>query len=30
MLEIISEMSLTKVWPHFETREEAINYVQSD
>ncbi len=29
ILEILSEISLTKVWPHFPTREEAINYVKN-
>ncbi|MCA9026065.1 MAG: FHA domain-containing protein [Planctomycetaceae bacterium] len=27
ILELLSEISLTKVWPHFPTREDAINYV---
>lgn len=29
MLEVLNDMSLTKVWPYFETRAAAIAYVQS-
>lgn len=29
MLEVLNDMSLTKVWPHFSTRDEALAYVSS-
>ncbi|MCA9077298.1 MAG: FHA domain-containing protein [Planctomycetaceae bacterium] len=29
MLSILSEISLTKVWPHFATREDALEYVNN-
>jgi pSer/pThr/pTyr-binding forkhead associated (FHA) protein len=29
MLAVLNDMSLTRIWPHFATREEAVTYVQS-
>ncbi len=30
MLSILSEMNLTRLWPHFSTREEALQHVTAD
>ncbi len=30
MLEVLSEISLTKVWPHFPTREDALEYLEAN
>jgi anti-anti-sigma regulatory factor len=30
MLGVLSELSLTKVWPHFSTREEALQHVSHE